>query len=330
MIITRTPYRISFVGGGTDLKDYYKVSPGLVLSTTIDKYIYVVIKKQVGIVEHKFRINYSSVEFCNDIDEIKHPIVREALKLFDIDWPLEISTFSDIPGQTGLGSSSAFAVGLVHALFSIKGIMATKHQISSTAAKIEIDILGRKIGKQDHFAAAYGGLNTITFFKDETVKLDPVFHSKKTSALFQSKLMLFYTFLKRDANEVLISQVKNIKRNIKFLDEMKNFVEPFREIINIGKNLNLLGEILNSSWKLKKSLSNNISNKDIDKYYKIARESGAIGGKVLGAGGGGFLLLFANKKDQNYIRKNLANLYYLPFKFDQGGTRITYYDQTNF
>ena len=148
MIITRTPYRISFVGGGTDLKDYYKVSPGIVLSTTIDKYIYVVIKKQVGIVEHKFRINYSSVEFCNDVDEIKHPIVREALKLFDIDWPLEISTFSDIPGQTGLGSSSAFAVGLVHALFSIKGIMATKHQISSTAAKIEIDILGRKLANK--------------------------------------------------------------------------------------------------------------------------------------------------------------------------------------
>ena len=166
------------------MKDYYKVSPGIVFGT-IDKYIYVVIKKQVGIVEHKYRINYSSVEFCNDVDEIKHPIVREALKLFDIDWPLEISTFSDIPGQTGLGSSSAFAVGLVRALFSIKGIMATKHQISSTAAVIEIDILGRKIGKQDHFAAAYGGLNTITFFKDESVNLTPYFIVKKRQLFFK-------------------------------------------------------------------------------------------------------------------------------------------------
>lgn len=330
MIITRTPYRVSFVGGGTDIRDYYKFSTGKVLSTTIDKFIYVVIKKQVGIVEYKYRLNYSSVEFCNDVNKIKHPIIREALKLFDIDWPLEITTFSDIPGQTGLGSSSAFTVGLVHALFSIKRIMATKHQISSTAAKIEIDILGRKIGKQDHFAAAYGGLNAITFFEDESVKLEPVFHSKKTLALFQSKLMLFYTFLKRDANEVLISQVKNLKNNIKYLNEMKNLVEPFREIINSGKNLNLLGKILDSSWRLKKSLSNDISNKDIDKYYKIAKETGAVGGKVLGAGGGGFLLLFANKKDQSSIKKNLSKLYYLPVKFDQGGTRITYYDQTNF
>ena len=330
MIITRTPYRISFVGGGTDLRNYYKNSQGKVISTTIDKYIYVVIKRQVGIVEYKYRINYSTVEICNEINEIKHPIVREALKFFEIDWPLEITTFSDIPGQTGLGSSSAFAVGLIHGLFAIKGEMATKHKISSLAAKIEVEYLKRNIGKQDHFASAYGNLNVILFNKDETVNIEPVFHTLKTRNELENKLMLFYTFLKRDANTILKSQNDNTKKNIIYLDEMKGLVDTFRDIVNFGSNINELGEILNHSWELKKMLSSDISNDKINGYYKKALQSGAIGGKLLGAGGGGFLLILANSEDHDTIKSALSDLFYMPFKFDQGGTRITYYDQTTF
>ena len=330
MIITRTPYRISFVGGGTDLRNYYKNSQGKVISTTIDKYIYVVIKRQVGIVEYKYRINYSTVEICNEINEIKHPIVREALRFFEIDWPLEITTFSDIPGQTGLGSSSAFAVGLIHGLFAIKGEMATKHKISSLAAKIEVQHLKRNIGKQDHFASAYGNLNVIVFNKDESVNIEPVFHTPEIRNELENKLMLFYTFLKRDANIILKSQNDNTQKNIVYLDEMKDLVDAFRDIINSGSNINKLGEILDHSWKLKKSLSSDISNDKINGYYKNALQSGAIGGKLLGAGGGGFLLILANSEDHNKIKSALSDLFYMPFKFDQGGTRITYYDQTTF
>ena len=162
MIISRTPFRISFVGGGTDLRSFYSEEPGQVLSTTIDKYIYVVVKRQVGIVEYKYRVNWSKVEFCNDIEDIEHPIVREALKLFKIDFPIEITTFSDIPGSTGLGSSSAFCVGLLHALYALSGKYATKHTLASEAGSIEVDILLRTMGKQDHFASAYGDLNIFT------------------------------------------------------------------------------------------------------------------------------------------------------------------------
>ena len=191
MIISRTPFRISFVGGGTDLRSFYAEEAGQVLSTSIDKYIYVMVKRQEGIVEYKYRINWSKVEFCNTIDEIEHPIVKEALKLFNVDFPIEIATFSDIPGSTGLGSSSAFCVGLVHALQALTGQYATKHSIASTAAKIEVDILKRIMGKQDHFASAYGDLNIFTFKSDESTIVEPVFYSSEVKAKLESNLMLF-------------------------------------------------------------------------------------------------------------------------------------------
>ena len=174
MIITRTPFRISLAGGGTDLKSFYGNESGKVISTSINKFIYVVIKPQLGIVEYKFRINWSKVEYTNSIDQIQHPIVREALKLFEIDFPIEITTFTDIPGQTGLGSSSAFAVGLVHALHALKGQMVTKHTLAEEAAYIEVDLLKRTMGKQDHYASAYGNLNIFTFTHDEAVSVEPV------------------------------------------------------------------------------------------------------------------------------------------------------------
>ena len=327
MIITRTPFRISFAGGGTDLKAYYAKEAGKVISTSIDKYIYVVIKRQIGIVEHKYRINWSKVEFKDSIDEIEHPIVREALRLFGIDFPIEITTFTDIPGQTGLGSSSAFAVGLVHALHALKGEMVSKNTIASTAAYIEVDILERSMGKQDHYASAYGDLNTFTFNKDGTVTIEPVLYRPEVRTLIEKNLNLFYLKSKRDASKILEIQEKNTPQIFDNLSQLKTFVDPMREIFSSGLDIHKFGELLHQSWIIKKSLTDVISSTEIDSYYKKALDSGAVGGKLLGAGGGGFLLLYVEENNQQHVIDALSNLYHLNVGFDQGGTRITYYDQ---
>ena len=327
MIISRTPFRISFVGGGTDLKSFYKKSFGQVLSTSFNKYIYVVVKKQIGIVEFKYRINWSKIEFKNSIEEIEHPIVREALKLFNIDYPIEITTFADIPPNTGLGSSSAFSVGLVHALSALEGKMLTKYELAMKAAHIEVEILKRTIGKQDHFASAYGGLNIFTFNSDDTVKVEPVFYNKEVILKLENNLILFYTNVKRDASEILKSQDRetNNKRNI--LTEMRDLVLPLKKVLNNESNLNLFGEILNKGWLLKKTLTREISNGEIDVFYEKAIKIGAVGGKLLGAGGGGFLLFYVEPKHRQNLINELSELYFLDLKFDHSGSRITYYDQ---
>ncbi len=330
MIISRTPYRLSFVGGGTDLRSFYAEEPGMVLSTTIDKYLFVVVKRQIGIVEFKYRVNWSKVEFKNHIEDIEHPIVREALKKMNIDFPIEITTFADIPANTGLGSSSAFAVGLLHALHALKGDMVTKYTLASEAAEIEVDILKRTMGKQDHFAAAYGNINVFTFNPDETTTVEPVFYRADVPERLQKNLLLFYTKLKRDASEILESQNKATVNKMDVLRKMRDLVTPMREVLSNGDNLSAFGEILHEGWKLKKSLTSDISNPEIEMYYEKARNAGAIGGKLLGAGGGGFLLFYAEQDKQAAVINALSELYHFQPRFDTGGSRITYYDQTKF
>jgi len=327
MIISRTPFRISFVGGGTDLEEFYRHEPGKVLSTTIDKYIYVVVKRQTSIADYKFRINWSTVEFRNTIDEIEHPIVREALRLMEIDFPLEITTFADIPAFTGLGSSSAFAVGLLHALFALKGEMVTKNTLAKLAAKIEVDILGRNIGKQDHYAAAYGNFNVFEFRADGSVIVEPVFYRPDTRGALSSRLMLFYTRVKRDAHEILTSQKSKTVEKMSVLQGMKELVEPLRETLSHSNDLTQVAELLHKGWLLKKSITAEISSSEIDEYYERARSAGALGGKLLGAGGGGFLLFYVEPENRAALRESLKDLYHMPFDFDSAGTRITYYDQ---
>ena len=328
MIITRTPFRISFAGGGTDLREFYSKEPGQVINTSIDKYIYVVVKRQIGIVEFKYRINWSKVEFTDRIEDIEHPIVREALKMFEINFPIEITTFTDIPGQTGLGSSSAFSVGLVHALHALKGEMVTKHVLATEAAHIEVDLLGRAMGKQDHFASAYGNINVFTFNPDETVTVDPVLYRGETKEAIESKLMLFYLNIKRDASEILTVQSRETQNKCSHLRRMKSLVGDISEIFSNNKKGNILGEILHQGWEIKRTLTEEVSTDQIDKYYQDARDAGAVGGKLLGAGGGGFLLLYVEKQNQEAVIDTLSDLFYLPVKFDDGGSRITYYDQT--
>ena len=241
MIISRTPFRISFAGGGTDLPSYYLKEDGQVISTTIDKYLYVAVKRQTAIAEHKFRINWSKVEFKDHIEDIEHPIVREALKMMNIDFPLEISTFADIPAKTGLGSSSAFAVGLLHALHALKGEMVTKGILAAQAAQLEIEILGRKIGKQDHYSAAYGNINVFGFFKNGHVSVDPVFYKPEIKIAIENHLMMFYTAIKRDANEILKIQSANTPNNHEALTKMKSQVELIWKMFSSGKKPSRFG-----------------------------------------------------------------------------------------
>jgi len=330
MIISRTPFRISFVGGGTDLRSFYFEEQGQVLSTAIDKFVYVVVKRQIGIVEYKYRINWSQVEFKNRIEDIEHPIVREALRLMKIDFPIEITTFADVPAGSGLGSSSSFAVGLMSALYALKGQLVTKYTLAESAAQIEIEILKRTMGKQDHYAAAYGDLNVLTFHANEKVTVEPVFYSSDVHQKIASNLLLFYTAQKRNASEILKVQDQVTSKKLAVLRQMKNLVTPLREVISSGKKLHQVGEILHENWELKRSLTDLTSSKEIDKYYNKALRAGAIGGKLLGAGGGGFLIFYVEPDKHRSVINALSNLYHLKFRFDTSGTRITYYDQSTF
>lgn len=329
MIITRTPFRISFFGGGSDLRNFYKKTNGEVLSAAIDKYLYVVVKKKLGIVEHKYRINWSKVEFTNSINKIKNPVARECLKYFNIDYPIEITTFADIPANTGLGSSSAFTVGLVNALFALEGKQASKYEIASVASKIEIDLLGRKIGKQDHFACCYGKLNNFVFRKDETVEINPIVASKKNLKNLENAIILLYTNQKRNSETILKNQYNLKKKQYNDLLKIKEFVKISKKmIIDKNFNINKFGKLLGKSWELKKKINKSSTNSIIDRYYKSAIKSGAYGGKLLGAGNGGFIMLLSNKKSQKKIIRNLGKLKKISIKFDDGGTRITYFDRS--
>ena len=328
MIISRTPFRVSFVGGGTDLESYYSIRDGRVLSTTIDKYIYVCIKKPLHqLLGARYRIAWSKLEYKDSIDEIEHPIVREALKMFKIDHPLEVVTFADVPAHTGLGSSSSFAVGLLNALYALKGQTVSKHRLAAEAAAIEIERLNRPVGKQDHFAASYGNLNVFSFHKTGVVTVDPVCYSPRQREAIDERLMLFYTDMQRDAGVVLEKQRAVAVAKEQTHADMASLVDPLRELVVSGGNSDQFGSILNRNWELKRSITPAISTPDIDKWYGLALAAGASGGKLLGAGGGGFLLLDVPLQRQVAVRAALSNLLELPFRFDDAGSRISFYDE---
>lgn len=329
MIITRTPFRVSFFGGGTDFKTFYSKKDGEVLSAGIDKYLYVVVKKKLGIVEHKYRINWSNVEFTNQINKIKNPIARECLRYFNIDYPIEITTFADISANTGLGSSSAFAVGLVNALFALEGKFVSKYEIASTAAKIEVEILKRRIGKQDHFACAYGNLNNLVFKKNEKVIINPIVASSKTLKKLETNLMMFYTSQQRNSESVLKKQSNINQHQFENLIKLRELVKISKKII-LKKNFDIkeFGNLVHQNWKLKKKINRFTTNKSIDRHYNIGIKAGAYGGKILGAGNGGFLLFICSKYNQNKVKKKLKRLKEINIKFDYSGTRITYIDKS--
>ncbi len=326
MIISRTPLRLSFFGGGTDLRAYYRRRPGRVINTGIQRYLYVVVRWQAEFVEQRYRINWSRTEFCDEIDDIQNPIAREVLRKFRIDQPIELTTFSDIPAGTGLGSSSAFTVGLMNALHALNGDRVTKFTLATEAATVELDVLGRVMGKQDHFAASYGSFNVYTFNADETVTVEPVYYDPEVVELLSSKLMLFYLGDQRDASEVLKAQAAATVEKESVLSAMCDMVDPMVEILSGRGDLSEVGLMLHESWLLKRSVTEQISNHEIDETYRLAMGAGASGGKLVGAGGGGFLMFYVEPDRQEDVATALAGMPFVQPLFDTSGSRITYYE----
>jgi D-glycero-alpha-D-manno-heptose-7-phosphate kinase len=321
MIISQTPLRISFVGGGTDLKSFYASEDGMVLSTAIDKYVYVIVKERF---DDKIYINYSIKEIVDNVSEIKHQLVREAMKRVGIERGVEITTLADVPSEgSGLGSSSSITVGLLNALYNYAGIQVTLEQIAREACEIEIDICKKPIGKQDQYIAAYGGLNKITFCPDDSVSVSrvPVFNTNLL--ILGSRLLLFYTNKTRKADVILKKQKQNTEDKRDILQKMKNFVPRLERSLK-NNNFNRLGKLLHENWLLKKSLVGAISNSEIDDMYNTAMEAGALGGKICGAGGGGFLMMYVPKAKQDHVRSALSDYRELPFMLDSYGSRIIF------
>ena len=321
MIITQTPLRLSFAGGGTDFRDYYRISGGGVLSTAIDKYIYVIIKERF---DDKIRIGYSRTEMADAVDEIEHELAREALRRVGITGGVEISTMADIPSEgSGLGSSSSVTVGLLHALYAFKGELVTPEQLAREACEIEIDILGKPIGKQDQYIAAYGGLRRIAFHPDESVSVTSVFLSDKEKRRLSECLLLFYTGVTRKADTILSQQKANIASQTATLDKMKAQTDAIFTAL-VGGEPQRLGKILDEGWQNKRKLAERITNPEIDALYEAAVNAGALGGKIAGAGGGGFLLLYCPLETQGAVRMALSALKELPFALERDGTKVIF------
>lgn len=326
MVISRTPFRISFFGGGTDYPSWYRNHGGSVLATTINKYCYLTVRYLPPFFDHKYRIAYSKIESCKKISEIIHPAVREILRFLKIDRGLEIHHDGDLPARSGLGSSSAFTVGLLNALYALKGHMPNKHQLAKESIHLEQDILKETVGSQDQVLAAYGGFNHITFHPNGEITLKPITLSSKRIKALENNLMLFYTGIPRTASKVAKSYIKKIDDQKKQLGIMQESVETALAILTSGKDIREFGELLNEFWQIKKTLSSQVSNSFIDEIYKKSQSVGAIGGKLIGAGGGGFLLLFVPPHNQRKVRESLKKLIYVPFKFESMGSQIIFYD----
>jgi D-glycero-alpha-D-manno-heptose-7-phosphate kinase len=321
MIITQTPLRISFAGGGTDFRDYYVRSGGCVLSTAIDKYIYVVIKERF---DDRIRIGYSRTEMVEAVDEIEHELVREAMRRVGIVRGVEISTMADIPSEgSGLGSSSSVTVGLLHALYAYKGVLVTPDQLAREACEIEIDVLGKPIGKQDQYIAAFGGVRLIQFHPDDSVAAEVVPLTDERRLRLGENLLLFYTGITRRADDILSAQKENIEAKAATLDLLKAQTVDIYEALT-GDNLNRVGRILDAGWKHKRQLADKISNAEIDALYDRALDAGAIGGKIAGAGGGGFLLLYCTPDRQTAVREVLRGMKELPFALERDGTKVIF------
>jgi D-glycero-alpha-D-manno-heptose-7-phosphate kinase len=322
MIITRTPFRVSFCGGGSDIASFYEKNGGCVISTSIDKYMYVTIHptfREKGIV-----LKYSKIENVGSIDEIDHNIFKQCLNDFKLNG-VEISSVADVPAGTGLGSSSTFTVGLLHSLYAYANKYVSKERLANEACEVEIDKLREPIGKQDQYAAACGGLNYIAFNRDGTVSVEPIVMRRDSYKKIEGNLMMFYTGDVRSASAILKEQSKNIshgdkeKAMIKMCDITKKLKVELEK-----NNVDYLGEALHDNWLIKRTLASSISNPDIDKWYETAIKNGAIGGKLLGAGGGGFLLFYVPIDKQKSVRESLGELDEIEFGFDWQGSTIIY------
>jgi D-glycero-alpha-D-manno-heptose-7-phosphate kinase len=322
MIISRTPFRISFFGGGTDYPAWYEAHDGQVLATTINKYCYISCRYLPPFFEHKHRIVYSHIENVHRIAEIRHPAARACLQFMRIRDGIEIHHDGDLPARSGIGSSSAFTVGLLHALYALDGKKPTRRQLARNAIHIEQKMLKEHVGVQDQMLTAFGGLNVVHFGGKRHLQIRPIALPAHRTASLQKHLMLFFTGVPRISSEIAQEQVKKTRSRARELKMMCELTTEALAVLASRRGIDEFGRLLHENWLLKRSLSDKISNHQIDDIYAEARRGGAVGGKILGAGGGGFILLFAGPEVQPEIRKRLRKLLHVPFGFEDSGSRI--------
>lgn len=326
MIICRTPYRISFFGGGTDYPGWYQTHGGAVLAATIDKYCYLTCRHLPPFFEHRIRVVYRNIETCNSVDDIGHPVVRAALNYLHFDRGLELHHDGDLPARSGMGSSSAFTVGLLHALYALRGEMRTKMELARESIHVEQELVGEVVGSQDQVMAAFGGLKYVQFHPDRRIDVDPVPLASGRLAELQAHLMLFYTGVSRTASDVARSYVVNIEARRRKLKALRGLVEEGIDLLVGGADLVSFGELLHEAWKIKRGLSDKVTNPSLDALYDKARAAGAVGGKLTGAGGGGFLLLFVPPEKRASVLSALRPQIHVPFAFESAGSQIIFYE----
>ncbi len=326
MIISRTPYRISFFGGGTDYPGWYRGHGGAVLATTIDKYCYLTCRYLPPFFEHRYRIVYSKSEEVGSVDEIVHPAVRAVLRFLKVDRGVEIHHDGDLPARSGIGSSSSFTVGLLHALHALRGDVPSKHQLANEGIHIEQDALQEVVGCQDQVLAAYGGLNHVSFLPNGEIYVKPMTVTPDRIAELNSNLMLFFTGIRRTASDVASEYVESFEAKEAALRTMYGMVEDAVSVLSSGESLVQFGKLLGESWQLKRQLASNVSNAHVDEIYAEALAAGAIGGKLVGAGAGGFMLLFVPPAEQTRVRQRLRRLLHVPIRFEFRGSQIIFFE----
>jgi len=327
MIISKTPFRISLFGGGTDYPSWYRENGGSVLATAIDKYCYISCRHLPPFFEHKHRIVYSKVENVKEIKEIQHPSVRAVLSTLETNTGLEIHHNGDLPARSGIGSSSSFTVGLINVINALKGQQISKEDLAKQAIYIEQKVLKESVGSQDQILASFGGFNRINFYPDDTFNITPVIISKSLTDQLQNHMLLFFTGLSRFSSDIARDKIANFKNRFQELSQIKQMVDEGLSILQSPSTpIAELGKLLHESWQLKRSLSDKVSTPEIDTIYQAGLAAGAIGGKILGAGGGGFILFFAKPENHKNIRKKLKGLVQVSFCFDNTGSKIVLYE----
>ncbi|MDO8607451.1 MAG: kinase [Phaeospirillum sp.] len=327
MIISRTPFRVSLFGGGSDYPAWFRQNGGSVMGFTINKYCYITLRTLPPFFEHRHRIAYSKVEMVNEISEIQHPAVRAVLSEFGITTGIEIHHDGDLPARSGMGSSSSFTVGLINTLMARQGRMATKRQLAEEAIRIEQKVIGENVGSQDQVWAAYGGLNRIDFHRDDSVDITPLIVPPERRKQLLGSLMLVFTGFSRYADKVAAKQIANLGNREAHIHKMVAMVDEAIAILATdGRPLDDLGRLLHDGWRLKRELADAVTTPEIDAIYDAARDAGAIGGKLLGAGGGGFMLFYVEPENQAKVKERLNKLIHVDFDIDNSGSKIVVYE----
>lgn len=330
MIITKTPFRMSFFGGGTDLEEYFKENGGAVISTTFDKYCYVNVRHLPRFFDWSNELSYSKTERVSNVKDIQHPAIREAMKMLDMR-EIRLTYEADLPARSGLGTSSSFAVGMLNAFYALKGKYADKKKLADEAIYLERVLCNEAGGWQDQIAASFGGFNRINFGADG-YEVFPIIISPNRKKQLNNNLMMFFTGFTRFSSDIQkVNNVNGTEEKRSKLKKMYNLVDEAEAVLaNNDRNIDEFGELLNETWKLKKGTGNSISTGSIDELYDKGIKAGALGGKLLGAGGGGFLVFYVQPEKQEHVKKAMRDLMYIPFKFEDGGTRVIHYSPEEF